>query len=62
MSSATDPPASISKGSRNGDIEKDSYKRLLCADCGTRLARRTVPDEPWTLRRCPECDRQWRDL
>jgi len=53
---------SVQKALRAGDIEKDTYERLLCAECGERLKTSNDPDEVGTVRLCPDCGREWREL
>lgn len=53
---------SIRKGLRSGDIEKDTYERLACADCGEQLETKNDPDEIGTVRTCPECGAAWRQI
>lgn len=53
---------SVQKGLRAGDIEKDTYDRLICAECEEQLSRKDDPDEVWSLRACPNCGREWRQL
>lgn len=53
---------SVTKGLRQGDITKDTYDRLLCAECEARLDRRDNPDEIGSVRSCPDCRREWRQL
>ncbi|MFB6105480.1 MAG: HVO_0758 family zinc finger protein [Halobacteriaceae archaeon] len=53
---------SVRKGLRAGDIEKDTYDRLICATCGEELGKRNDPEEIGAVRRCPECGREWRRL
>jgi len=53
---------SVTKGLRQGDIVKDTYDRLICAECETRLKRRDKPDEIGSVRGCPDCGQEWRQL
>ena len=53
---------STRKGLRDGDLEKDNYERLLCADCEKTLKTDNDPDEVFTVRSCQECGRQWKEL
>ncbi|QLG26379.1 hypothetical protein HUG10_01955 [Halorarum halophilum] len=53
---------STRKGLRDGDLEKDNYERLLCSQCGESLKTENDPDEVFTLRICPECGREWKEL
>lgn len=53
---------SVRKGLRAGDIEKDTYDRLVCADCETQLGTENEPEEVHSLRICPDCDRAWKQL
>lgn len=50
---------SVRKGLRAGDITKDMYGRLKCAECELGLKKRDDPDEMGVLRYCPDCGRQW---
>lgn len=53
---------SIRKGLRSGDIEKDTYERLTCSDCGEQLTTENDPDDLGKVRVCPECGRQWKEV
>ncbi|WP_435128089.1 HVO_0758 family zinc finger protein [Halobaculum sp. D14] len=53
---------STRKGLRDGDLEKDNYERLVCADCGKSLKTENPPDEVYTIRRCPECGAEYKEL
>ncbi|MFB6080882.1 MAG: HVO_0758 family zinc finger protein [Haloferacaceae archaeon] len=53
---------SVRKGLREGSITKDTYERLTCAECEKVLKKRNDPDEVFSVRTCPECDREWKDL
>ncbi|MEF8813355.1 MAG: HVO_0758 family zinc finger protein [Halovenus sp.] len=53
---------SIRKGLRSGDLEKDTYGRLSCTDCGAELATENDPDEIGKVRICPECGEEWKDV
>ena len=53
---------STRKGLREGELEKDNYERLLCAECGTSLANKNPPEEVYSVRRCPDCGREWKEL
>ena len=59
-----EPPSmkSVRKGLRAGEIEKDVYERLNCAECGEELATKNDPDEIGTVRGCPECGREWKKV
>jgi len=50
---------SVRKGLRAGDIEKDTYERLVCTHCGERLETESDPDQIAKLRQCPDCGREW---
>jgi predicted amidophosphoribosyltransferase len=52
----------VQKGLRDGDIEKDTYERLLCSDCEKNLQTDNDPSELGTVRRCPECGREFKEL
>jgi hypothetical protein len=53
---------SIRKGLRSGDLEKDTYERLVCAGCGEQLATENDPDAVGKLRVCPECGGEWQQV
>jgi predicted RNA-binding Zn-ribbon protein involved in translation (DUF1610 family) len=53
---------SVRKGLRAGEIEKDTYGRLTCADCGEELATRNDPAEIGKVRACPVCGGEWKDM
>lgn len=53
---------SVRKGLRSGEIEKDVYERLTCAECGEELTTRNDPDEIGTVRACPECGAEWKKI
>ena len=56
------PVKSVRKALREGEITKDTYERLTCAACDTRLNTRDDPDDIGTVRACQECGREWREL
>ena len=53
---------SVRKGLREQALEKDTYGRLSCTSCGKELNSRNDPDEVGTVKRCPECGTEWREL
>ncbi|MEF8853550.1 MAG: HVO_0758 family zinc finger protein [Haloarculaceae archaeon] len=53
---------SVRKGLRSGELEKDVYERLTCAECGEELTTRNDPEELGTVRACPECDAEWKQI
>lgn len=53
----------VRKALRDGDIEKDTYERLLCATCGQNLqTKRGEADDVGSIRRCPECGAEFKEL
>jgi len=50
------------KGLREGQIEKDTYERLVCAECGESLQTDNDPDQVFNVKRCPECGTEWKEL
>lgn len=52
----------VRKGLRDGDITKDTYERLTCADCEKALGTRNDPEEIGSVRACPECGTEWKEL
>jgi|AntRauTorcE11898_2_1112593.scaffolds.fasta_scaffold123647_1 DNA-directed RNA polymerase subunit RPC12/RpoP len=53
---------SVRKGLRAGDIEKDTYERLACAECEEALATENDPDQVGKVRVCPECGTEWKEV
>lgn len=53
---------SIRKGLRAGELEKDTYERLTCAECGQQLSTENDPDAVGRVRVCPECGREWQEV
>jgi predicted RNA-binding Zn-ribbon protein involved in translation (DUF1610 family) len=53
---------SVRKALRSGDLDKDVYGRLNCASCEAELSTVNDPDEVGSVRECPECGEQWREL
>ena len=51
---------SVRKGLRAGEISKDTYDRLVCAECGVDLGKRADPEDQGVIRYCPRCAREWR--
>lgn len=64
LTGATEPTGmkSVQKGLRAGEIEKDVYDRLVCAECGEQLKTENDPDEIGSVRICPDCGREWQQL
>jgi len=53
---------SVRKGLREGEITKDTYDRLQCGDCETSLSTRDDPGDVGSVRVCPDCGREWRQV
>ncbi|WP_195837574.1 MULTISPECIES: HVO_0758 family zinc finger protein [unclassified Halorhabdus] len=53
---------SVRKGLRSGDLKKDTYERLRCADCDEELKTENDPEEVGSVRACPECGRRWQQV
>lgn len=53
---------STQKGLRAGELEKDTYGRLLCADCEQDLDTENDPDVIGRVRVCPNCGGQWKEV
>jgi ribosomal protein L37AE/L43A len=53
---------SIRKALRDGDLEKDTYERIVCANCEKSLGRRNEPSEIGDIRICPECGDEYKQL
>ncbi|MDZ7702552.1 MAG: HVO_0758 family zinc finger protein [Halobacteriales archaeon] len=52
----------IRKGVRKDDLEKDTFGRYHCTDCGTKLTRIERHGEAGQVHRCPDCGREWEQL
>ncbi|MFC6939076.1 HVO_0758 family zinc finger protein [Salinirubellus sp. GCM10025818] len=53
---------SVRKGLRTKAIVKDTYERLVCAECEEGLKTRNDPDEIGSVRFCPDCGREWKQV
>ena len=53
---------STRKGLRDGDLMKDTYERLNCAECDQVLKKENDPDEVFSVRICPECGVRFKEL
>lgn len=53
---------SVRQGIREGEIEKDTYERLECAECGVQLGTRNESGEIGSIRECPKCGREWEQV
>jgi ssDNA-binding Zn-finger/Zn-ribbon topoisomerase 1 len=53
---------STRKGLRADELEKDTYGRLTCVECGETLKKENDPDEVYSVRICPECGSEWKEL
>ena len=53
---------SVRKGLRDGDLEKDTYDRVVCVAWGQTLKTQNDPDEVFSVRICPECETEYKDL
>lgn len=52
----------VRDGLRAHDLKKDTFDRLLCAECDRPLKRRSDPDEIWSVRFCIDCEGEWKEL
>ncbi|WP_435345393.1 HVO_0758 family zinc finger protein [Haloarchaeobius sp. HRN-SO-5] len=53
---------SVRKALRDGTLEKDTYERVTCAECGQTLKTKNDPDEIGTVRACPDCGGEWKEI
>ncbi|MFC4407005.1 HVO_0758 family zinc finger protein [Haloarchaeobius iranensis] len=53
---------SVRKALRDGTLEKDTYERLNCAECKKTLKTKNDPDEVGTVRVCPDCGGEWKEI
>ncbi|MCU4925326.1 hypothetical protein OB905_04900 [Halobacteria archaeon AArc-dxtr1] len=52
----------IRKGLREGTLEKDTYERVVCVECEKPLKTTNDPDSITTVRACPDCETEWKEL
>ncbi len=53
---------STRKGLRDGELDKDNYGRITCNECDVKLKKANNPDEIFSLRTCPDCGKEWKEL
>lgn len=53
---------STRKALRDDELYKDTYERLTCSVCDKTLKRKKDPDEIFSVRTCPECGAEFKDL
>lgn len=53
---------SVRKALRAGELEKDTYDRLVCAECTKPLQTQNDPDDIKTVRSCPDCAGEWKEI
>jgi predicted RNA-binding Zn-ribbon protein involved in translation (DUF1610 family) len=53
---------SVRQGLRSGELEKDVYERVSCAACEEQLDTKNDPDEIGSVRVCPKCGREWKQV
>ena len=53
---------SVRKALRDGELDKDTYQRVVCSECEKPLKTQNDPDSISTLRICPDCGKEWKEL
>jgi len=53
---------SVRKALRDGDLEKDTYDRLVCAACQQPLGTENDPSDIKTVRVCPDCTAEFKEI
>lgn len=53
---------STRKGLRNDELKKDNYGRIVCAVCDERLKKANDPEKVFSVRTCPSCGTEWKEL
>ena len=53
---------SVRQALRKGELEKDTYERVTCAECEKPLGTTNDPDRVETIRHCPDCGTEWKEL
>lgn len=53
---------SVRKALRDGELVKDTYERVTCATCEKSLKTTNDPDTITTIRRCPDCGSEWKEI
>ena len=52
----------VRDGLRAGDLEKDTFDRLVCVGCDRTLKIRNEPEKIGSIRFCIECDQEWHEM
>ena len=53
---------SVRKALRDGELDKDTYERVICGECEKALKTTNDPDSITTVRTCPDCGKEWKEL
>lgn len=53
---------SVRSGLRNGKLERDTYDRLVCAECDVSLKRRDDESMVGAVRFCPNCGAEYQQI
>ena len=53
---------SVRQGLRDGDLEKDTYDRVVCVESGKPLKTKNDPDSITTIRYCPDTGAEWKAI
>ncbi|AFZ71830.1 HVO_0758 family zinc finger protein [Natronobacterium gregoryi] len=53
---------SVRQALRNDELDKDTYDRLVCAECDKPLQTENDPDSIKTVRICPDCKQEWKEI
>ena len=53
---------SVRRGLRDGELEKDTYGRLVYVESGKQLQTQDDPDSVYTIRICPETGQKWKEV
>ena len=53
---------SVRRGLRDDEVEKDSYGRLSCRECGNSLSTHVDADQVGKVRSCPDCGKEWQEI
>jgi ribosomal protein S27AE len=53
---------SVRTALRDDELRRDTYDRLVCGQCGQALKTENDPDRLETVRFCPECAGEWKEI
>lgn len=52
----------VRDGLKQDKLEKDTFDRLICAECNRALSIRNDPEELGSVRFCEDCGAEWLEM